>query len=374
MKKRIRAAMVFPTRESERAISGYSSTLMDIIKKQGVDINGFNYSAGKPLTLFKNLSKLSRYDLIHLQHEYNLLGKYGLPFFWVFLYLGIFKKNKLVVTMHTVLSLKEKFREKKTKTFFRKLLYMAQNGIIGLFSDMIVVHTNFLKETLSREYGVNKSKIVVFPQGILEGLPKYSKQKIRKELRLSGNVYLLMGSMIPDHGHDIIIRQADKIGKTILVVANPGSVNDRNSQRTRAYLENNKKIVKENHFEKFVRFDVSEKITDKNPVWWKYFAAADLVLLPYRVGHGSGIFAHSMAANKPVIGSNVKFFNEISKDYGCVKIAEKDSEYPKIIKQSMKPKNYKKIVEECGRYFKENRLSVVAKKYKKLYLYLNNKN
>jgi len=38
----------------------------------------------------------------------------------------------------------------------------------------------------------------------------------------------------------------------------------------------------------------------------------------------------------------------------------------------MKPKNYKKMVDECKRYLRENSWSVVAGKYKKLYFSLTN--
>jgi glycosyltransferase involved in cell wall biosynthesis len=182
-----------------------------------------------------------------------------------------------------------------------------------------------------------------------------------------------MGSMIPDHGHDIIIKQATKIGKTILVVANPGSVNDRNSERTRNYMEENKKIVRENKFERLVRFDISD-ITDKSPLWWKYFSAADLILLPYRGGIGSGIFAHAIAARIPIIGSNIKYFNEISQNFKCIKIAKEEKDYPLVIKESMKPENYKKMKKSCEDYLKKNGLSPIAKRYNELYLYLSRKN
>jgi glycosyltransferase involved in cell wall biosynthesis len=365
----MKTAMVYPTRESEKAISGYSSTLIDNIKKAGGDIESFTYIAGSPMTLFKKFNEFKRYDLIHIQHEYNMLGWYGLSFFILYFLLFI-SRRKIITTMHTIISLHEKFNENKIKTFLRKTLYIMQNRWINWFSDRIVVHTDFLKKILSYEYNVNKNKIIVLPQGIIEDVPHYNKVKIKKELKLSGPIYLFMGSMIPDHGHDIIIKQADKIGKTILVVANPGSVNDRNSDRVRRYINDNKRIVKEKNFEKFVRFDISENITDKNPLWWKYFAAADFILLPYKIGHGSGIFAHSMAANRPVIASNVNFFNEIAKKYKCVAIAKKEEDYPKIIKESMNLKNYKVMKEECIRYLKENGLSHVAAKYKKLYLEL----
>ena len=366
----MKVAMVFPTRESEKAISGYATTLVENIKKTKVDIENFTYVSGHPKTLFNRLKALKKYEVIHIQHEYNLLGNYGLPFFLLY-FLLFFSEAKIITTMHTILSQKETFPgSSRLKTSLRKILYLIQNRWINWFSDIIVVHTSFLKETLSKEYHVQKNKIVVFPQGIIENAPQYNKKKIKKELKLFGNVYLFMGSMVPDHGHDIIISQADKIGKTILVVANPGSVNDRNSDRVRSYIEQNKKIVQQNHFEEFVRFDISESITDKNPLWWKYFSAADLILLSYRVGHGSGIFAHAMAAKRPVIGSNVNFFNEIAKNFGCVLVAKTEKDYPKVIKTALRPKNYKKMLVECERYLKEYGLSTMAKKYKELYLSL----
>lgn len=357
--------MVFPTRESEKAISGYAATLAESMKQRGMDVESINYSAGKASSLFKQLPKLAKYDLVHIQHEYNLLGGYGLPFFWVLFYLSFFKV-KVVVTMHTVLSQKEKFQGKKLKTISRKFLYFFQNRFINWTSDKVVVHANFFKEILLKEYGFKENKIEILPQGIIEGIKTLSKEQAKKKFNLSGPVYLFMGSIIPDHGHDIIINQADSIGKTVLVVANPISVNDRNTQRTISYLEENQKYVEENNLKDFVRFDIFE-ITDKKPEWWEYFSAADLIMLPYRGGIGSGIFAHAMAMKKPVIASDIPFFKEISEKFGCLKIVSKEEDYPKEIKKATNPREYSKMVKECERYLREYGLSNLALKYKKVY-------
>jgi len=362
----MKAAMVFPTRESEKAISGYSATLTDSMRKNGVDIDNVTYTSGNYWSIFKKIGKLCKYNIVHIQHEYNLLGGYGIPFFFLLIILSFFGKGKIVVTMHTVLSQSEKYKHGKIKTLLRKVLYFFQNRVINYTSDKIIVHANFFREILTKEYGVNPRKIEIFPQAIIEDVKITPKAKAKKKFKLTGNVYLFMGSMVPDHGHDIIIKQADKIGKTILVVANPSSVNDRNKQRIVGYLEENQEYVKKNNLSKFVRFDIFD-ITDKNPLWWEYFSAADLVLLPYRGGIGSGIFAHAMAVKKPVIASNIKFFNEISKNFGCVKIAKNDNDYPKVIQEAMEPKNYKEMVEECERYLREFGLTPISKKYKKVY-------
>jgi|TARA_Y100000310_G_scaffold263274_1_gene273430 glycosyltransferase involved in cell wall biosynthesis len=360
----MKVAMVFPDPLSEKGISKYSSDLIKNIKKQDVDFDEITFMAGKPLTLFRNFFILLKHDIIHIQHEYNMLGLYGLPYFVVFSFLGIFKKKSLIVTMHTVPSQKTTFKGGSIKNFLRKLLYKIQNKWINLTSNKIIVHANFFKEILINEYSISKEKIKVLPHAIIEDLKITDKIKTKKEFNLSGPVYLLIGTMIPDHGHDIILNQADKIGKTILVATNPNSVNDRNVERIKNFLKFNQNIVKQNNFEKFVRFDLGFISYED---WWKYFSAADLILLPYKEEIGSGIFADAMAMKKPVIASNVRYFKEIEKNYNCIKTAEEDQDFSRIIKESMKPKNYNKMIEGCENFFKENSLTPISKKYKELY-------
>lgn len=360
----MKTAMVFPNFSSEKGISSYSTNLIENLRKQNLGVEEFTFIQGKPCTLFKNFFKISRCDIIHIQHEYNLLGWYGLPYFFLLGLLKIFKKRASIVTMHTVLSQKEEFKSGKIKTFLRKILYKIQNRWINFTSEKVIVHADAFKRILIEEYNFSENKIEVFPHAIIENIKLLPKEKARKNLSLLGNIYLLIGTMIPDHGHDIITSQANKIGKTILVVTNPDAVNDRNTGKIKNFLNLNKEIIKEKHFEKFVRLDLGSISNEK---WWEYFSAADLVLLPYKGGIGSGIFADAMAAKKPVIASNIKYFKEFTKKYGCIKLAKKDSDFPKLIKEAMKPKNYKKMTDECERYFRENGLTPISKRYKKLY-------
>jgi len=357
--------MVFPSRESEKAISGYSAYLTEALRKNKIDVCNVTYDAGKPKTLFKKIKELKKYDIIHIQHEYNLLGWFGLSFFLLY-FLIESKKSKIITTMHTVLSQKEKFKGSKIKTLLRKMLYLTQNRIINKYSDKIIVHANFFKEILIKEYGVPENKIQVLPQGIIEQKRLIPKNKAKKELNLSGNVYLIIGNFVPDHGADIILKQASKIGKTILIVINPKAINDRNQKRLNAHIKQCVDYVKNNNLSKYIRFDIGP-INDERIEWWIYFSAADLILQPYRGGIGSGIFTHAMAAKTPAIGSNIPFFREIAKKYGCIKITEKEQDYSKVIKEAMKSKNYKKMVKECERYLKENSWNEVSRKLKKIY-------
>ena len=358
--------MVSPSKESEKALSTISASLVKNLKKKNIGIDLVTYTGGSPLSFFKILPKIKNYDLIHLQHEYGLLGFYGIPFFFTLPLIWLLNK-KIVASMHTVLSPKEKFNENFLKSFLRKILYLYQNSLINLTSDLVVVNEQFFKDILIKEYNFSGDKVKIIPQGVREDLKLTNKNKAKKELNLSGNVYLMIGNLTSDVGADIILKQADKIGKTILFATNPKGVNIRNRKKTREYVNFNKEIAKKNNFEKFVRFDLKE-IPDI--LWWKYFSAADLVLQAYRGGIRSGVFSDAMASKTPVIASNIPFFREMAKKYGSLRIAENEKNYPKIIKESMKPKIHNKMKKECERYLKENSLSVVAEKYKKLYFSL----
>jgi len=363
--------MVYPHPKTEKGISAYSINLIESLKEQGLIIKEETFISGKFFSLFKKIPNLLKYNIIHLQHEYNLLGLYGTPYFFLLNILGKIFRKKIIITMHTVLSQSQEFTGSKLKTFLRKLLYKKQNKCINKNSKLIIVHAQFFKDILVEEYNIPKEKIKVIPHGIIKNISQLDKEQAKKDLNLLGNVFLMIGGMIPDHGMDIVLKEADKIGKTILVVSNPFSTtNDRNSKKRKNYVRLCEEIVKKNRFEKEVRFDF-KKIP--NDLWWKYFNASDLVLLPYKGGIGSGIFADAMAVRKPVVASNIKYFKEISNKYGCIKTVESTQPFSHTINKVMNPKNYEKMIKECQRYFDENNLTVVAKKYMALYKEEENK-
>src|SRR3989344_74149 len=365
----MKVAMVTPSRKSEKAISGYSEELVKAAKINKIDIDFVTYERGLPISFFKLFPKFKSYDIVHIQHEYNLLGYYGLPYFLIYLYFILPRNYKVITTMHNILPLNEKFHSNFIKTIFRKLLYIFQNRVINYGSDLIFVHSNFFVPTLVNWYNVPKRKIVVLPQGIIEGVKITEKNKAKKSLKIKSNVYLIIGNLQYGKGTDIIVGQADKIGKTLLIASNPDPVNDEKKKRLSGIIENLMREVKHQNLSEYVRFDISS-LNDKMPKWWLYFSAADFVMLPYRGGIGSGIFTHAIATKKPVISSSIPFFTDIEKNYGCIKTAENESNYSRLVHECIKSKNYKKMVKECERYMKENSWRAVTKRYKDIYLSL----
>lgn len=344
-------AMIYPYKNSEKAISNYSSTLAN-----SLGIKSIQYTAGKPFEVFKIIKELKKYDLIHFQHEYNLLGGYSLPIFLLYTSL-LFSCKNVVTTMHTVLSKNEKFNKgNKLKTFLRRVLYTTQNKLIGITSNKVIVHTNFFKDILVYNYGLKENEVEVIPQAIKEDIPKYNKEELKKEFNLKGNVYLIIGSFIPDHGADIILKQAEKIKGTILVVANNKSVNDRNDTRIKDWLKYNKRLTKS----KNIQFHIKHLPYD---LWWKYFTMADLVLLPYRQGIGSGIFADAIATKTPMVCSNIPFFRDVKYDF--IRIAKTDKDFPTEIHKAMN--NYPIMIKSFDSYINKYSVSKIVNRYKKLY-------
>ncbi|HTZ41685.1 MAG TPA: glycosyltransferase [Candidatus Omnitrophota bacterium] len=364
----MKIALISPNIESEKALAIISGHLAESISNLGINIDLITYNAHSPISFLKKFKKFREYDILHLHHEYNLLGYYGLPFFFILPLLKLMGK-KIVITMHTVLPKSEKFQESKIKILFRKMLYATQNRFIRDFCDLIHVNERFFKDVLVEDYHFNPEKIAIIPQGVIDNIKMPDKKKSRKELGLSGNIYLIIGNLTVDSGADRVIQQADKIGKTILFATNPNAANTSNRAKVLDFIKLNKEIVEKNNFQRYVRFDLRELPVD---LWWKYLSSCDLVLQAYRGGVRSGVFSEAMAAQKPVVASNINFFREMLSQYKSLLVAEKDEDFPVLIKKAMIPANYKKMQEECVRYIRENGLSQVSKAYAKLYSSLQN--
>jgi glycosyltransferase involved in cell wall biosynthesis len=359
----MRVAMVAPDKSSEKGIAVYSEELTEAIKKAGVKIDLICYKRGSFLSFLKIIPRLRSYNIIHIQHENRLFGPVdGIFFIPLMLILGLLKRGKIVTTMHTIHTKYEKILSitPLLSWFKRNFIHPMHHKLIGIFSSTIILHTEFLKNDLYENSGISKEKMFVIPHGVRSNVPQFDKDAAKRKVGISGPVYLAIGNIGPTKGFDIILKQARKIGKTILIVGNEpprGSI-------SRTYLDKLREFWKKNHLEKLVRFDISD-IDSTKKLWWVYFAAADIVLLPYRAMATSGIFINAMEAKKPVVGSDTRYLCEISGKYGCVKIAKRGKDYPSVIKDAMK--HLKEMESEAERFVQENSLEKIGEKYKCLY-------
>ncbi len=366
----MKVAMVYPNVESEKAMSNYSLDLIDALEKTNVGVVKGEYIFHKPLSLFRILPRLIQNDIIHIQHEYNILGWRGFPFFPLLLFLKLFYRGKIVLTLHNVSSKKAKFKEDtKIKGVLRKILYITQNKLIKHFSDYTIVHCDHFREILAKEYGFSKQRISSIPQAVKENIKTLSREASRKELKLSGKNYLIIGTFVPEHGAADVVKQADRINGTVLIVTNDSPSHNMNRKRILNYIDYVKSLIKNQKIGKNVRLDLKEIPFD---LWWKYFSASDLVLLPYKEELASGIFSDAIAMKVPMVGADIPYFREFARKYGIIELA-KERDFASTINRVMEPENYKKIEKNMMDYVKEFGVSNIGKKYKPLYEKILNK-
>jgi glycosyltransferase involved in cell wall biosynthesis len=329
--------MIFPNSKRERAINNYSK---DLISKTRAEPE--TYTAGSPWFF-----PIPVDSMVHVQHEYNLLGWYGIPWFKILPLLKMLN-DKLIVTMHTV-NKPNKFG------FVRRMFYKFSNWIIKKTADKVIVHSNAFKQILVRDYNFNPKQIVVIRQGVKK-VPGCDKEAIKKELGLKGKVYLIIGNFHKSHRPHVILSQAAKINGTVLVVWNSNAVNDRNKKRLIQYYRWCMKDKTPN----VKTINLAKEHRDK---WWEFFHISSLVLLPYVEGVGSGIFQDAMATRTPVVCSKTTYFNEILSE-SCGMIS-KDKDFPKTINQAML--NLKELKKGCETYSRKYSVSNQAKKHWEVY-------
>ena len=351
--------------EPSRGIAVYTEELSEGLKKNGLDVHQLFYNRGSVRSFLRLLPQLKKYDVVHIQHEYGLFGKFaGMKFVPLLLIMHFLGVKKIVITMHTIHDKKEKLIHKSRLWIWlrKNIIYPFQNIIMGRFSDAIIFHTKFLAERM-RVYHVNRKKLFIIPQGVRDNPSIIDKQTAKRKLGIKGPLYLMIGNVGYQKGYDIIIKYAKEIGRNIVLF---GSTVEKGVN----YL---KKYVKDSHLEKNVIIDTKiDPIGTGNKRWWLYLSAADIVLLPYRSMTTSAVFINAIQAHKPVVGSNMPYFNEITKKYDCIKIAKYEGDYPRVIKEAMK--NLKKMEKEARRFHEDNSFKVISKEYKALYEALNKYN
>lgn len=213
--------------------------------------------------------------------------------FYIFLkLLGL----KLVYTAHNVLP----HEHSKIDYFFNFVIYKT--------SDVIIVHSNYIKNKLAKMFKVSDKKIKVIPHGNFDlYLPErpISKCNARETLNLSetDNVVLFFGYIREYKGLDLLLdafqvaRQSNK--KLRLVIA--GLPESRYLKEH--YREKINRISYNGEIISHLSFVPSEEVAT-------YFTASDIVVLPYKNIDHSGIVHLAYSFGKPLIASNVGDFSE----------------------------------------------------------------
>jgi len=190
----------------------------------------------------------------------------------------------------------------------RKIDYLLRD-ITFRSSNLIVVHSDYIKKRLMKRFGVQQKKIWKIPHGDFDAyLPEtpISKHEARERLGLSQKekVLLFFGFIREYKGLDLLLESFELLSKrdkhlTLLIAGKcqTGELLSRYRQRI-SQIPSGERI----------RFEPEFVPTKKIP--W-YFVASDLVALPYKAIDHSGIIHLAYSFGRPVIATDVGDFSEI---------------------------------------------------------------
>jgi len=253
----------------------------------------------------------SRPQLIHVQHEIFQFGK-GVSAILPPLLFLVLKATGIstVVTLHAVPPLAKVDRSFMRSYGMRIPPFLVRNAVwsvmwsIVCLANRVIVHTEDFVQVLAKEYHLSRhmQKMTVIPLGIEVKDDRIDSREAKTRLGLHDKrVILFFGYLTGYKGLELLIDSMGPLERThdnlALIIAGddtPGlraagrqSYSGRLKQRAQAVSSNI-------HFTGFV---------EENDVAL-YFAAADLVVLPYTVGlSSSASLAMAVAHERPCIAS-----------------------------------------------------------------------
>ena len=288
-------------------------------------------------------------DVMHIQHEYGLYGpQKGIEAIDLLLRYRL-SGLPVVTTLHTVYS--------QLSAEERLLLkYIVQE------SAAVIVHEEFQKEALCREFG-GQQKIHVIEHGIREVEPIADA---KEKLGLAGHkVILLSGYFRPSKGFHKIIDLFPEIAKqdpdVALVVAGKARNIEFDDYRKELFARLNQSPYADRIHVLYGQFPQYTFDT--------ILSAADVVVLPYEKGAQSGILSHCLAHLRPVVVSDLPAFRNLIERSGGGLICSDDSEYPALILKLLNDPELCRTIQEKIRNYVRRQASWnrIAKVHMELY-------
>jgi len=291
--------------------------------EEGIEVRRV-WKRGNPfvfLQLLQELVKFPSAQTVLIEFELSMFGHFAMLFlFPVFLlFLKLMNKRIILIAHQVVSDINEMVGHVGIGE--GSLQAIVINTFIGIFYSLTLrlVHTTivfeqFLKEKLQRF--ARLSKIVVIPHGVeqYENIP--TKENARKRLRLGDEfVILYFGFIAWYKGTDWIVKQFSEFSNQFtvqgrknikLIIAGGANPNHKGKQHYEEYVSKIYTTAKNSHERIQIAGFVNEEVIAD------YFAATDIVVLPYRTAmSSSGPLAIAYSFGKPVLLSDslADYFN-----------------------------------------------------------------
>jgi len=208
-------------------------------------------------------------------------------------------RRKVVITVHDV----ESFGDATTVS-------RATISRVYRFADRLIVHNQFSKRELIERFTVSPAKVSVIPHGNYLAFVSelLNPVEARRSLGIgeSSKVVLFFGQIKEAKGLDLLLEAAAEVareipGVTFLIAGRPWRSD---FSRYEALI---RKLGIRDHVVLHSRFIPHEEVAS-------YYAAADVVVLPYRRIYQSGVVLMAMSYRRPVVVSDLPGMTEIVRD------------------------------------------------------------
>ena len=177
-------------------------------------------------------------------------------------------------------------------------------------ADCVIAHNLVSHRELVQVLGIPERKIHVIPHGNYFGdlahLPPADSARDKLGLPLDAQVLLFFGQIKEVKGLDLLLDALAvvkvTVPKVLLVIA--GKMWGQDFARYQAQID---RLGLAGHCVAHIRYIADDEVA-------AYYAAADLVVLPYRKIYQSGVILMAMSYGKPVLASNLEGMAEVIDD------------------------------------------------------------
>ena len=202
-------------------------------------------------------------------------------------------------------------------------------GLVFGLADGFTVHTEREREDLSRAFRIDETRIRILGQGEYMQRRTHANQAAARQalgLPPDGVILLAIGFLHPRKGFDRAIRAFGQVDPERACLYVVGSL-WRQDDTSRAHLEELRRLA-----DRIPGVELCEGyLTDERFDRW--IVAADVLVLPYRLGWSSNVMERGLLYSRPVIMSRIGGMGEQGADRPGVTLVDDDTDLVNALRQ-----------------------------------------